>query len=103
MSTDKWIPLLDDFQNVLEKQTQLTRKGSINNVETLTQRAGLLMEKVAESGILGLPEFKSYRENLQRSYENLCLALAAQKAEIAEELSLIRKGKRTIRTYRHNV
>ena len=61
------------------------------------------MEKVTESRVLELPEFRNYQKKLQRLYNELCLTLTTQKAKIAEELSRIRKGKKTIEVYRNNI
>jgi len=103
MNTDTQICLLDELQSLLEKQIELTRQGNINDVEILGEQAGFLVEKIARSGVLELPEFKNLREKLQKSYEDLCLALTAHKADAARELSQVRKGKKTIGTYRRNI
>ena len=103
MSITKKKLLLDKLQILLQEQIRLVRQGNISSIEKRAGQAGCLMEKITESGILELPEFKNYREKLQRSYRNLCLALAAQKSEIAEELSQIRKGKKIMGAYRTNI
>jgi hypothetical protein len=53
-------------------------------------------------GILGLPEFEDRRRKLHQLYNSLRLALTAQKADVAEKLSLVRRGKKTLGTYRSN-
>jgi len=103
MSTDKQIYLLDELQSLLEKQIKLAQQGNISGVEVLSKQASSLVGKIAQSGVLESSEFKSQREQLRKLYQDLCLALTAQQAETAEELSRVRKGKKTIATYRGNI
>jgi len=100
---DEHINLLDELQSLLEKQMELARKGNINEIEALSKQASSLVGKITRSGILESAEFRSRREQLRKLYQNLCLALAAQKAETAEKLSQVRRGKKTIEVYRKNV
>ena len=103
MSTDKQIHLLDDLQSLLERQIELAQQGNISEVGVLSKQAGSLVGKIADTGAFELPEFKNRREQLQKSYEDLCLALTAQKADIAGKLSQVRKSKKTIQTYRSSI
>jgi len=107
MSTDKQISLsssrLYDLQSLLEKQIRLARQGNINEVEVLSKQASSLVGEIARSGILESAEFRSRREQLRKLYQDLCLALTAQKAEIAKELSRVRKGKKTVEVYHNNI
>jgi ribosomal protein L29 len=100
---DEQIHLLDELRNLLEKQIELARQGNINEIEVLSKQVSSLVRKIAQSGVLESSEFKSQREQLRKSYQNLCLALTAQQAESAEELSRVRKGKKTIATYRGSI
>ena len=103
MSTDKQIHLLDDLQSLLEKQMELARQGNISGVEVLGKQANSLVGKIAQTRILELREFKNRREQLQKLYDSLLLAITAHRAEAAGELSRVRRGKRTIETYRSNI
>ena len=105
MSTDKQIHLLDGLQSLLEKQIELARQGNPagGRIEVLSKQAGSLVEKIARGGILELAEFKNRREQLQKLYKDLCLAITAQKDDTAEKLSRVRKGRKTIQTYRNNI
>lgn len=94
---------LEELQGLLEKQIELVRQGGIIDMERLSSQAGSLVEKITQAGILELSEFKNRREHLQKLYQDLCLALTAQKADIAEKLSHIRKGRKIIQTYRSNI
>jgi len=103
MSTNKQIRLLDDLQVLLEKQIGLAKADNISKVEVLGEQAGFLVEKITQTGILELPEFENRREQLQKLYDGLCLAIAAQKHETIEKLSQVRKGKKTIAAYRGSI
>ncbi len=103
---DNQIHLLDELQILLEKQIELARQGNIRDVGILSERGVWLVEKIARTGILDPadPAFnKVRREQLQKLYEDLCLAITAQKAGVGEELSRVRKGKKTIQTYRRHI
>ena len=100
---DEQIHLLDELQNLLEKQIELARQGNINEIEVLSKQANSLVGKIARSGVLESSEFKSQCEQLRKLYQDLCLALTAQQAETAEELSRVRKGKKSIKAYRNNI
>ncbi len=97
------IHLLDELQNLLEKKIELARQGNINEIEVLSKQASSLVVEIAGSEVLESSEFKSQREKLRKLYQDLCLALTAQQAETSEELSRVRKGKKTIATYRGNI
>lgn len=94
---------LDQLQNMLEKQIGLARLGNVSEIETLSKQTSSLVEKIAKSGILESPEFKSQRELLRKLYQDLYLALTAQQAENTKELNRVRRGKKTIATYGSNI
>ena len=100
---DEQIHLLDELQSLLEKQTEFAQQGNINEIEVLSKQASSLVRKIAQSGVLESSEFKSQRKQLRKLYQDLCLAITAQQAETAEELSRVRKGKKTIAIYRGNI
>ncbi len=97
------IHLLDELQGLLEKQIALAQQGDIGEAEVLIEQAGSLTERISDTGILKLPEFKNRKELLQKLYETLCLSVSAKKAGVGGELSQIRRGRRTIETYRDNM
>ena len=103
MTIDNQAYLLDHLHGLLEKQIDMARHGNIGKVEMLGAQAGLYVKKIANAGLLQVPEFKSQREKLQKAYEHLHLILSAQKAEVCEQLNRVRKGKNTMKTYRNNI
>jgi hypothetical protein len=105
ISNDR-INLLDKLQVLLEKQIDLARQGNLGEFEALSRQADALVGKIVQTGILNPAEAffdGGRREQLQRLYEDLCLSIAAQKAGICENISQVRKGKRTIQAYRGHV
>lgn len=94
---------LEELLNLLEKQISFARQGNVIEIEALSKQSSSLVEKIARSGVLESPKFKSQRELLRTLYHDLFLALTAQQAENAKELSRVRKGKKTIATYSDNL
>lgn len=95
--------LLDELQNLLERQIKLTHQGNIRDVESLVKQADCLIAKIMQTGVLEKPENRDRREKLRRLYTGLHLAITAQKAETSDKLSQVRKGRKTIDTYRRNI
>ncbi len=107
MSNDKQISelssKLDELQSLVERQIELTRQGSISEVEALSEQADSLAGKLVQSGILESGEFRNRRERLQKLYEDLRLAVTVQKADAFAELRRVRKGRKAVEAYRNNI
>ena len=94
---------LNDLKEVLQKQVKLAQQGNISEVEILSEQAGCLVQEIIQAGMLKRPEFKNRLEQLRKLYEDLSLAITAQKADVFEKLSQVRKGKKTIKTYHKSI
>lgn len=94
---------LDELKTKLKEQIKMTQQGSISNVEILSKQVDSLVHEIKQAGILEQPEFKNQREQLRNLYEQLHLAITTQKAGVEEQLSHIRKGKKTIETYHNSI
>lgn len=102
--------LLNELQNLLEKQIKLVHQGSLagRQMELLSKQAGCIVEKILHAGIFPVlskvegneAEFKNQREHLCKLYQRLNLAITEQKADLAEKISRLRKVKQTIGAYR---
>lgn len=103
--SDEQIHLLSELQNLLEKQIELVHQGNSDGdqIGTLSRQADRLVEKIAQAGIFKQAELKHQREQLKKLYNDLCLAISAQKAEVADKLSRVRKVRNTIGTYRKSI
>jgi hypothetical protein len=95
--------LLVDLQALLERQLKLAHKGDIAGVESLGRQANSVIETIVQRGNLQQDDFQNQREKLQKLYGQLLVAVSAQKAETGKQLSWIRKGRKTIGTYRKNI
>ncbi len=95
--------VLQELQNLLEKQIDLANQGNIKDVEAMAGQCEPFVAKIRAAGLLKKPEYKAERERLAKLYRDLQLALSTQKGAAAEQLKLIRKHKRTLAIYRGNV
>ena len=105
MSTDEQIYMLDELQGLLEIQLKLAHQGNSagKQIEVLGRQADWLVEKITQAGILERPEFESERNKLKKLYEDLHLAITAQKADTVEKLGQVRRGRKIVETYRSNI
>jgi hypothetical protein len=104
MSADELINMPDELQGLLEMQLKLAHRGNSagKQIDILGKQADLLVEKITQAGILERPESESQRKKLKKSYEDLRLAITAQKADTVEKLSQVRRGRKIVETYRGN-
>jgi hypothetical protein len=102
---DKQAHLLDELQDLLEKLLHMARRGDSTSEQfgVLTSKAGSLMEEIERTGILDLTELQYLREELRKRYENLCLIIATQKANMCRELNQARRCRKILGTYRSNI
>jgi len=103
--SDNQIHLLDELQSLLEKQIELARQGNAagRRIEVLSKQADSLTGKIVQSGILESTEFENRRQHLKKLYDTLHLAITVQKADVSEKLSQLRRGKKTVQTYRESI
>ena len=92
-----------ELEGLLTRQIDLVRQGQVREVETLAEQAGELVEHMSSSGMFKSAEFADRRDDFKRLYSNLCLGLGAERARTAEQLSQVRKGMKTVSTYRRNM
>jgi hypothetical protein len=104
MSTNKNISMLDELQGMLDQQLEMAYQGNSTGeqIELLCRQADCIVKEIAQTGILDRPEFEIQKKKLKKSYEDLQLALTAQKADTAEKLSHVRRGRKVVETYRGN-
>ncbi len=99
------IRLLDHLENLLKKQLELAHQGdsASEQFNVLATKAGSLVGKMRLFGVVDSGELQYRREKLRKLYENLCLVVAAERADVGDELSRIRRGRKVIGTYRGTV
>ncbi|MBN2312936.1 MAG: hypothetical protein JXM79_03335 [Sedimentisphaerales bacterium] len=104
-ATVEGLRLMYDLQDLLEQLLRLARQGDSTNEQfgSLTNKAGSLVDKVKRIGILDVPELRYRHEQIRKQYEGLCLIVAAQKANTSREINQIKRGRKTLETYRKNM
>jgi len=105
MSTNEQVRMLDELQSLLERQIEMARQGqsASEQMASLTEHADSLVQEIARTGPLERAEFAARRKQLHQSYRDLSLAVTAQKDDVAEKFNRVRKGRKTIETYRSNI
>jgi len=99
MNANEQTQLLDCLQSLLERQVKLARQGNIVGVEVLAEQAGLIVEDIRQAEIPPL-EIENRLGQLRKLYEDISLAIMDQKTDVSEKLNRVRKGMKTIETYR---
>ncbi len=101
---DERVRLLDELENLLKKQLELAHQADAasEKFDALTSRADVLVRRIKSLGAQDWGELRARYDQLQRLYKALCLVVAAEKADVSDELARIRKGRKTIGIYRMN-
>ena len=99
------VRLLDELEGILSRQIELAHQGDSVGEQfgVLTAKAGSLVGEIAQLGPAGSGQYQHRFERLRELYETLSLVLAAEKADVCEDLSRIRKGRKIIGTYRRTI
>ncbi len=103
MTNSEPTKLLDDLQNLLQKQIDLARQGNVATVEQLSEQGGALVKKITALHLLEMPRFRRRRTGLEKLYRNLHLLITSGKDEISRQMKQIHKGKMTVKSYRENL
>lgn len=98
------VHLLDELEGILSRQIELAHQGDAagERFGLLTARAGSVVEEITQLGPAGSVEYQHKFERLRELYETLSLVLAAEKADVCEELTRVRKGRKIVEIYRGN-
>lgn len=99
------IAQLNMLTKILEEQINVLQKSDIDGrrIEVLSEQAQRLVNKISEKGLLELEDMRPYREQIERLYNNINLAIIARKDETQKQIKQIRKGKKIIETYSSNL
>lgn len=103
--TEQKAELLDELQNLLERQIELVHKGDPagKKINNLSQQTNVLVEKIRQAGILESARFENQKEKIRKLYDCLYMAISAQKDQTRQQMNRVRKGKKTIVKYRSNI
>ena len=98
-----WEVILDNLQKLLEKQLNFAREGAFREVAMLAEQVDSVIGKISQTGIFEKPEFRKQQEKLRALYKELELAITAEKTEVSGQLDHVRKGKKVMDVYKHNL
>ena len=98
-----WEVILDNLQKLLEKQLDFAREGGFREVAMLAEQVDSVIGKISQAGVFEKPEFKARQEKMRALYRELELAITVEKAEVNGQLDHIRKGRRVMEVYKHNL
>jgi len=91
--------LVDELQQLLERQLDLARGGSLASLQQLSERVDTVVSRITEAGMMDSPPLRSRMPVLEGLYRELCTVLVAQQQETSRTLRAVRQGKRLLRTY----
>jgi hypothetical protein len=91
--------VLDRLRTLLTRQLALVHRGRLAEAEALCEQTGPLVGTVAAVGVLAGSAGEDQRRSLLLLYRRICLALAAQRDEVANSLRTIHRGRRLLNTY----
>jgi hypothetical protein len=103
MKNDDEIQLLEELANILERQIELTRHDCFEESEKLIGQSEQLAVNITAAGLLDKPQYNGWRKRLTGLYKDMELVLSTQKRAVAQQLSVIDKGKKTLAVYRDNI
>ncbi|MCL5278468.1 MAG: hypothetical protein M1376_01005 [Planctomycetes bacterium] len=91
--------LLDRLQELLERQLALVRQGRLEAALELGAQTEPYVRQIAEIRATQTGRATDREERVQRLYEDLCLALMAQRTEVSAALDALRQGRRVLDAY----
>lgn len=91
--------LLDRLQELLERQLALVRQGRLDAALELCEQTEKYVRQIAETRSAQTCSATDREERVKRLYEDLCLALMAQRAEVSDALDTLRQGRRVLDAY----
>ena len=99
------IMLLNRFTKMLEEQINIIQSSNISGgkFEAFAERIQPFVDEIACKGLLDMEKFRQQREYIKRLYDNLNIAIIANKNETGKYLNHIRKGKKTLVKYRNTI
>ncbi len=91
--------LLDGLQELLERQLALVRQGRLEAALELCGQTEPYVRQIAETRAAGTCFATGREDRVKRLYEDLCLALTAQRTEVSAALNTLRQGRRVLNAY----
>jgi len=101
------VPVLERLRRLLRRQLELVRQGRLAAAVELLAQTDPCVREIAtarERGTTGVPAQAAANANeswrdIERLYQELFMALTAQRTEVASALNTIRRSKKTLKAY----
>jgi hypothetical protein len=90
---------LDELSRLLVRQIACAREGNLGQVEQLAARADGLVAGMIQSHEHTVTLNESQRAHLKRLYDELTLALRAERSDVQSKLRQLRQVKRAVGAY----
>ncbi|MBN1124167.1 MAG: hypothetical protein JXA82_04105 [Sedimentisphaerales bacterium] len=84
--------MIDYLENLLIRQLEKIRKYDLDAAVVLAEEANTVAMTLAREKVLDQPAYLEHRRRIQKLYRDISLVLSAERAEVAQKLSAIRKG-----------
>ncbi len=91
----------EQLDGLLDQQIACMREGNLDGVEQIATRADALVAGIVSHGIPGSVMAASSKARLKRRYEELTLALRAERSDVQTKLRQLRQVKRAVGSYRN--
>jgi hypothetical protein len=91
--------MLDRLQELLERQLALVRQGHLDAALELCAQTEEYVRQIAETRAAQTCCATDRGKRVQQLYEDLCLALMAQRTEVSTALDALRQGRRVLDAY----
>ncbi len=103
MDTQAQKQLFAELEGLLKDQVELARQDRPAELEVLAEQAQGIVDKLKQAGAFEPARFEAERQRLRGLYDRLRLTLGSQMDQIGQELSRVRKGRKTIGAYRQDL
>ena len=87
------------LEKLLDEQLSMMKKANNRQAHQSARLAFALSQKLRDTGLFEKKENEKIKKRIKKKYENLIVAVSAQRQEVSENLKKIRKQKKTVNTY----
>ncbi len=91
--------MLDELNGLLVRQIACAREGNFGQVEQMSSCADALVAGIAADGLSTSAPNASQKAHLKALYDELTLALRAERGEVQAKLKQLRRVKRAVGAY----
>ena len=94
--------ILDELTGLLNRQLSAARRGGFSETEQLSRKINDLALRIGPDDNPDSETAEKIKK-IKKMFEQMEIILSAQTVETADELSNIRKGRKTIRAYKASI